>query len=90
MDMDTIRPGRDFAEDIAVAPSGSAVCLALIGRPWESITLPYGKRRLEEPNDFVRLEVAAAIREGLRVLAQPRLVGLAKSLHRLAPSERPG
>jgi hypothetical protein len=40
----------------------------LIGRRWESITLPDGKRRLEDPNDFVRLEVAAAIREGLTVI----------------------
>jgi hypothetical protein len=68
MDIDTIRPGHDFAEDITAALSGSAVCLVLIGRRWESITLPDGKRRLEDPTDFVRLEVAAAIREGLTVI----------------------
>ncbi len=68
MDIDTIRPGHDFAEDIAAALTGSAVCLVLIGRRWESITLPDGKRRLEDPTDFVRLEVAAAIREGLTVI----------------------
>lgn len=68
MDIDTIRPGHDFAEDIAAALTESAVCLVLIGRRWESITLADGKRRLEDPNDFVRLEVAAAIREGLTVI----------------------
>jgi hypothetical protein len=68
MDIDAIRPGHDFAEDIATALSGSAVCLVLIGRRWESITLPDGQRRLEDPTDFVRLEVAAAIREGLTVI----------------------
>jgi hypothetical protein len=68
MDIDTIRPGHDFADDIAAALSESAVCLVLIGRRWESITLADGKRRLEDPNDFVRLEVAAAIREGLTVI----------------------
>lgn len=68
IDIDTIRPGHDFAEDITAALSGSAVCLVLIGRRWGSITLPDGKRRLEDPTDFVRLEVAAAIREGLTVI----------------------
>jgi TIR domain len=68
MDIDTIRPGHDFTEDIAAALSGSAVCLVLIGRRWESITLADGTRRLEDPTDFVRLEVAAAIREGLTVI----------------------
>ena len=62
MDVDTIRPGHDFAEDIVSALARSAVCVVLIGRHWESITLPDGRRRLDDPTDFVRLEVAAAIR----------------------------
>jgi hypothetical protein len=68
MDVDTIRPGHDFAEDIVGALSESAVCVVLIGRHWESITLPDGRRRLDDPTDFVRLEVAAAIREGVTVI----------------------
>jgi hypothetical protein len=68
MDVDTIRPGHDFAEDIVSALSRSAVCVVLIGRHWESITLPDGRRRLDDPTDFVRLEVAAAIREGVTVI----------------------
>jgi TIR domain-containing protein len=68
MDVDTIRPGHDFAEDIVSALSASAVCVVLIGRHWESITLPDGRRRLDDPTDFVRLEVAAAIREGVTVI----------------------
>ena len=68
MDVDTIRPGHDFAEDIVSALSRSAVCVVLIGRHWESIALPDGRRRLDDPTDFVRLEVAAAIREGVTVI----------------------
>jgi hypothetical protein len=68
MDIDTIRPGHDFAEDITQALSGSAACIVLIGRRWESITLPEGARRLDDPTDFVRLEVAAAIRRGITVI----------------------
>jgi TIR domain-containing protein len=68
MDIDTIRPGHDFAADIAQALSGSAACIVLMGRRWESITLPAGGRRLDDPTDFVRLEVAAAIRRGITVI----------------------
>jgi TIR domain len=68
MDIDTIRPGHDFAVDIASALSGSAVCVVVIGRRWGSITLPDGRRRLDDPTDFVRLEVAAAIRGGVTVI----------------------
>lgn len=68
MDIDTIRPGHDFAEDIANALSESVACIVLIGRRWGSITLPDGQRRLDDPTDFVRLEVAAAIRRGITVI----------------------
>ena len=44
------------------------MCVVLIGRHWESIALPDGRRRLDDPTDFVRLEVAAAIREGVTVI----------------------
>ncbi len=68
MDIDTIRPGHDFAEDIERALSDSLACIVLIGRQWESITSAEGRRRLEDPTDFVRLEVAAAIRRGVIVI----------------------
>jgi hypothetical protein len=68
MDIDTIRPGHDFAEDIERALSESLACIVLIGRQWESITDAEGRRRLEDPTDFVRLEVAAAIRRGVIVI----------------------
>ncbi len=76
MDIDTIRPGHEFAADIERALSECGACIVLIGRSWESITLPDGRRRLDEPTDFVRLEVAAAIRRGVAVF--PVLVEGAK------------
>ena len=76
MDIDTIRPGHEFAADIERALSECGACIVLIGRNWESITLPDGRRRLDEPTDFVRLEVAAAIRRGVAVF--PVLVEGAK------------
>jgi hypothetical protein len=46
MDIDTIRPGSDFASDIARALSDSAACIVLIGPQWPSIAKPDGSRRL--------------------------------------------
>ena len=68
IDIDTIRPGHDFASDIAQALSDCVACVVLIGARWGSITQIDGERRLEDPTDFVRLEVATAIRRGITVI----------------------
>ena len=49
------------------------VLITVIGRDWLSMTNARGKRRLEDPNDFVRLEIAAALSRNVRVI--PVLVG---------------
>jgi hypothetical protein len=67
MDVDTIRPGHEFAVDIEQALSECAACIVLIGRRWTTIEAADGTRRLDDPTDFVRLEVAAAIRRGVPV-----------------------
>jgi TIR domain len=68
MDIDTIRIGDPFAVRIEEALANCAACLVVIGRMWESITVPNGSgRRLDDPTDFVRLEVAGALRSGAKV-----------------------
>jgi hypothetical protein len=67
MDIDTIRAGEPFAVRIEEALANCAACVVVIGRAWESITAPDGSRRLDDPTDFVRLEVAGALRSGARV-----------------------
>jgi hypothetical protein len=47
--------------------------LALIGPRWLTVTDEAGKRRLDKPDDFVRLEVEAALARKVRVI--PILVG---------------
>lgn len=67
MDVDNIEPGLDFVESINTAVGACDVLLALIGPKWAGETTN-GTRRLEEPGDFVRLELEAALRRDIRVI----------------------
>ncbi len=73
MDMEEIPPGVRFADYIHEAVGACDVLLALIGPSWLSLTNEDGIRRLDDPEDFVRLEIAAALARGVRVI--PTLVG---------------
>ena len=60
MDIDRIEPGEDFVQVIETAVGSCDVLIALIGRHWLTVT-DGTVRRLDNPNDFVRLEIAAAL-----------------------------
>ena len=64
MDIDTIEPGEDFVAVIENAVSSCDILIAVIGRNWLSASAT----RLENPNDFVRLEIATALRREIRVI----------------------
>lgn len=67
MDVDSISLGLDFAEAIRNAVSSCDVLLAIIGPEW--ITAERGGRlRLEDPEDFVRLEIETALERNVRVV----------------------
>jgi hypothetical protein len=91
IDVDTIGPGVDFTENISNAVKTSAVLLAIIGPHWLSAVDEEGRRRLEDPDDIVRLEIEAALAENVRIIpilvdsaAMPRKRDLPNSLARLA------
>ncbi len=68
-DVETIEPGVDFVEAINRALQSSAIMLAVIGPRWMSITDAAGRRRLDDPHDYNRLEVSAALkRSDVRVI----------------------
>lgn len=74
-DVDSIEPGDDFAEVITEAVSSCAVLLVVIGDRW-LVAADDDGRRLDDPGDFVRLEIEAALTRGVRVI--PVLVGGAR------------
>jgi glycerophosphoryl diester phosphodiesterase len=76
-DVDNIEPGDDFVERIQSAVGSCEVLLALIGPQWLTVTDANGGRRIDDPQDFVRIEVETALnRDDVRVI--PILVDNAK------------
>jgi tetratricopeptide (TPR) repeat protein len=67
-DVDNIDPGDDFVERITAAVSSCDVLLALIGQQWLTITDETGQRRLDNPGDYVRLEIETALTRKIRVI----------------------
>jgi hypothetical protein len=79
MDVAGIAPGLDFRKAIDDNVSGCGVFLAVIGPEWATIAGAAGQRRLEEANDFVRLEIASALTRNIAVI--PVLVHEARMPH---------
>jgi hypothetical protein len=52
------------------------ILLAVIGDKWVTISNSNGQRRLDDPSDFVRIEIEAALNRGIKVI--PLLVQGAK------------
>jgi hypothetical protein len=74
MDIDTMEPGVDFVEYIQTAVGSCRVLIVVIGPDWVATMDETGSRRLDDPEDFVRVEVRAAFDRGdVRVI--PVLVG---------------
>ena len=65
-DVDTIELGLDFDEAIDRVVAKSDVMLVVIGRDW--VTDANGRRRLEDPEDYVRKEIQAGLARNIRVI----------------------
>lgn len=68
MDVETIAPGADFRRAIETNIDQCGVVLSLIGKTWLTVTGKDGKRRLDNANDFVRLETSSALKRGVTVI----------------------
>ena len=70
MDIDNMRAGLDFVEQIEQAVQACDVLIAVIGKSWLTMKDEEGTRRLDNPHDFVRLEIQAAL--GSAFAIEPR------------------
>jgi hypothetical protein len=68
MDIDSLAPGVDFVDAIQETLERCDTVLVLIGRGWLSASGSDGSRRLDNPEDFVRLEIEAALDDVHRVV----------------------
>jgi formylglycine-generating enzyme required for sulfatase activity len=68
MDVDSIQLGADFRQILTDAVAACDVALVIIGRQWLTIADAGGARRLENPSDFVRIEVEAALARNIPVV----------------------
>ncbi len=68
MDVERIAAGEDFTRVIDATLRACEVCLVVIGTRWLATADKFGRRRLDQPDDWVRLEIAAALTRGVRVI----------------------
>ncbi len=68
MDVNAIQPGRDFRKAIDDSILECSVLLAIVGREWLESKDALGRRRLDDETDFVRLEIASALRRDIPVV----------------------
>jgi len=73
IDVDNIEPGEDFARAIDSIIDKADVVLVLIGKGWLQAADANGRPRLHTNNDYVRIEIATALRRAKVVI--PLLVG---------------
>ena len=68
LDMEDIGAGSDFPQIIEEAVSNCELLLAIIGPRWSELTDEHGRRRIEDSDDFVRLEIAAAVARKIPII----------------------
>lgn len=73
MDVEGIELGTDFVTAIENAVGSCRVLIVVIGDEWLDTKDAAGRRRLDDPHDFIRLETVTALRRDIRVV--PVLVG---------------
>ena len=90
-DVNDIVSGDDFVEVLSKRVGDCDALVAIIGRDWLNSVDKSGRRRLDNAEDFVRIEIAAALTRGVRVIpvlvedaAMPQASDLPDNLKTLA------
>ena len=91
IDVDNIPAGRDFVEVLTERVGRCDALVALIGRNWLTSADKDNHRRIDDPNDFVRIEIEAALERNVPVIpvlvdgaAMPQASDLPEGLKKLA------
>jgi hypothetical protein len=72
-DIDTLKAGDEFPEEIEKTVNACDALLVVIGRNW--LTIKEGDaRRIDSPTDYVRREIAAALKLKRKIVVIPILV----------------
>ncbi len=77
MDVEAIALGVDFRQVVESSLASCGVFLAMIGPGWLDIKVPNdpsGQRRLDKPTDYVRQEIATALKKGGNLPVIPVLI----------------
>lgn len=92
MDVDSIAPGTNFRETLENAVCQCECLIAVIGRRWfTAIDDGSGRRRIDQEDDWVRIEIEIALEKGIKILpllldqmSMPKETELPESLSPLA------
>jgi len=68
MDIDEIRVGDTWPQTLDNALNSATVLLVVIGPTWLRVADAYGRRRLDEPDDWVRTEIERSLSKGIPVI----------------------
>jgi TIR domain len=68
MDVEGLELGQDFVVSLEQQLERCVMLLALIGPGWLEARTPAGARRIDDGNDFVRIEIRTALQRNIRVV----------------------
>jgi hypothetical protein len=68
LDIEAIEPGADFERALTSSLQATAAMLVVIGPHWTTLVKADGSRRLDDPHDYVRREVEAALGRDIPVV----------------------
>ena len=88
MDIDTIDPGEDFVEVIERTVCPCDVLIALMGKGWLTSADAEGQRRLDNPEGFVRLEIATALDRKILLGRSALRLGMLRNCHKITFASR--
>jgi hypothetical protein len=67
-DVDSMPLGIDFRKSLERALSQCTVLLAIVGRNWLETDIDTGKRRIDDPGDYTRIEIEAALKRKIPLI----------------------